>query len=228
MKPELPEQDTKNQIKRSVNEFQETNRMRPLLHVLAALIGLSLSAGIQAEGDVETGKLRAQTCMGCHGAPGMRNAYPGYRVPKLGGQYEFYIINALKAYKQESRAHPTMQAQAAGLSPQDMEHIAAYFNSLGDLSEIENNVDSTPAEQCVACHNKDGISPSDPSATQGAPVLAGQYPDYIVQALLEYQNGKRENAVMKGMASGLSRAEMEEIAEFYYAQDGLVAPHISE
>ena len=203
--------------------------MRPLLHVLAALVGLSVGTGVQAAGDVETGKLRAQTCMGCHGAPGMRNAYPGYRVPKLGGQHEFYIVSALKAYKQETRSHPTMRAQAAGLSEQDMEHIAAYFSSLRDYSAMKNEVTGNPpAQQCVACHNKDGVSPQDPQATQGAPILAGQYPDYIVQALIEYKSGDRENALMQGMASGLSREQMWAIAQFYYAQDGLVAPHISD
>lgn len=207
--------------------------MRPLLHVLAVLVSLSLAAGAQAAGDVETGKLRAQTCMGCHGAPGMRNAYPGYRVPKLGGQHDFYIVSALKAYKEKTRSHPTMQAQAATLTEEDMEHIAAYFSSLGDPASAENDVDpeDNPAQQCAACHNPDGVSPSDPEkikSTLGAPVLAGQYPDYVLQSLIEYKSGERENATMRGMAAALSREQMKAIAEFYYAQDGLVAPNIAE
>jgi len=201
--------------------------MRPLLHVLAVAACLFLGAGAQAAGDVETGKLRAQTCMGCHGAPGMRNAYPGYRVPKLGGQHDFYIVAALKAYKQRLRSHPTMQAQAATLSEQNMEDIAAYFSSLADPESTDAGSDN-PAVQCVACHNSDGVSPSDPTATQGAPILAGQYPDYILRALLDYKSGERENAVMNGMAAGLSREQMEAIADFYYKQDGLAAPDIAE
>jgi len=203
--------------------------MRPLLHVLAVIVCLFLGSPVQAAGDVETGKLRAQTCMGCHGAPGMRNAYPGYRVPKLGGQHDFYIVSALKAYKQEMRDHPTMQAQASTLTEQDMENIAAYFQSLGDPASVSNNVsDNNPAQQCAACHNADGISPSDPNAAQGAPILAGQYPDYIVRSLLDYKSGARQNAVMNGMAAGLTRAQMEEIADFYAAQQGLAAPHIAD
>ncbi|MDH3639290.1 MAG: cytochrome c [Gammaproteobacteria bacterium] len=94
-----------------------------------ALYGV-VSAALAA-GDAEQGRLRAQTCMGCHGAPGMRNAYPGYRVPKLGGQHAQYLMDALKAYQQRTRSHPTMQAQAADLSDQDMANIAAYFSQLG-------------------------------------------------------------------------------------------------
>jgi cytochrome c553 len=201
--------------------------MRPLLHVLAVTVCLSFGAGAQAAGDVETGKLLSQTCMGCHGAPGMRNAYPGYRIPKLGGQHDFYIVSALQAYQAGERSHPTMQAQAADLSPQDMEHIAAYFASLGDPASNEVSGDN-PAQQCAACHNPDGNSPEDPQATQGAPILAGQYPDYIVRALLDYQSGDRQNPVMNGMSAGLDEAEMKAIANFYYRQDGLAAPNIAD
>jgi len=92
--------------------------------------GAGVAPTVMAAGDAEQGRLKAQTCMGCHGAPGMRNAYPGYRVPKLGGQHSEYIIAALQAYKNETRSHPTMRAQAADLSDDDMSNIAAYFSSL--------------------------------------------------------------------------------------------------
>ncbi len=100
----------------------------------AALIASTVAApSAMAAGDVENGRLQAQTCMGCHGAPGMRNAYPGYRVPKLGGQHVDYIVNALQAYKNKLRSHPTMQAQAADMSDEDMADVAAYFSSLKDI-----------------------------------------------------------------------------------------------
>lgn len=104
--------------------------MKTALISAALILGFGLAPLAQA-GDIETGRLKAATCMGCHGAPGIRNAYPGYRVPKLGGQHEAYIIAALKAYKDRSRSHPTMIAQAADLGDQDMANIAAYFRSLG-------------------------------------------------------------------------------------------------
>jgi len=101
----------------------------------AASIAITVvSPSAVAEGDIDNGRLQAQTCMGCHGAPGMRNAYPGYRVPKLGGQHAEYIVAALQAYKAKLRSHPTMQAQAADLSDKDMADIAVYFASLKDIS----------------------------------------------------------------------------------------------
>jgi cytochrome c553 len=155
----------------------------------------------------------------------MRNAYPGYRVPKLGGQHPSYIISALKAYQEKTRSHPTMQAQAADLTQEDMENIAAYFASLSDSSSSAAKEDN-PATQCAACHGPDGVSsPDDP---QGAPILAGQYPDYIVQALHEYKTGERQNPIMSGFAAGLDKQQMETIAHFYAEQEGLAAPDIAD
>lgn len=108
--------------------------MKLALLCAALYVTVGMTQTATASGDVEKGRLKAQTCMGCHGAPGMRNAYPGYRVPKLGGQHADYIVAALTAYKKELRSHPTMQAQAADLSEEDMADIAAYFSSLKKLT----------------------------------------------------------------------------------------------
>ncbi|MDO5610978.1 MAG: cytochrome c [Pseudomonadota bacterium] len=70
------------------------------------------------------------TCRGCHGIPGYKNAYPSYRVPKLVGQSEVYLKNALTEYKQGKRQHPTMEAQAQSFSDEDIAAIAAYLASL--------------------------------------------------------------------------------------------------
>ena len=107
--------------------------MKLALFCAAVFVGSGLAQPAMAEGDVEQGRLTAQTCMGCHGAPGMRNAYPGYRVPKLGGQHAKYIVAALQAYKNNLRSHPTMRAQAADLTDEDMANIAAYFSSLKNI-----------------------------------------------------------------------------------------------
>jgi len=92
----------------------------------AAVLAL-LATPAALAGDGEAGRLKANTCMGCHGIPGYNNAYPTYRVPKLGGQSPEYIAAALKAYKTGERPHKTMQAQATSLSEQDIADIAAYF-----------------------------------------------------------------------------------------------------
>lgn len=83
-----------------------------------------------AKGDLAKGKTLAYTCTGCHGIAEYKNAYPSYRVPKIAGQNEHYIVAALNAYKKHERNHPTMQAQAQSFSDQDIADIAAYLASL--------------------------------------------------------------------------------------------------
>jgi len=101
----------------------KTNYLYSLL--LASAVALPTSG--LAAGDAAAGKVKAFTCMGCHGIPSYTNAYPTYHVPKLGGQHAQYLVSALQAYKAGQRSHKTMQAQAYSLSAQDMEDIAAYF-----------------------------------------------------------------------------------------------------
>ncbi len=80
------------------------------------------------------------------------------------------------------------------------------------------------AQVCSACHGTSGISAYE--QTQ-APIIAGQYADYIVRALKDYKSGARENAVMQGMSANLSEQDMTDIAAYYAQQDGLAAPEIS-
>jgi cytochrome c553 len=126
----LKNQSYRNLARLKNSELRENRSMKNAL-VFATTLAISGLAGVaQAEGDPGAGREKAFTCMGCHGAPGLRNAYPAYRVPKLGGQHEKYIVTALKAYQSKERTHPTMQAHAATMTEQDMADIAAYFNSL--------------------------------------------------------------------------------------------------
>ncbi len=67
------------------------------------------------------------SCLGCHGIDGYRNAYPSFRVPKIGGQKREYLATALKAYRAGTREHPTMQAQGSDLSDQAIDDLAAWF-----------------------------------------------------------------------------------------------------
>ncbi len=97
--------------------------------LLLAMVFLAQPA--LAEGDAEAGKELGYTCLGCHGIEGYRNAYPSYRVPKLGGQKAGYLVIALKGYRSGERSHPTMQAQATSMSDQEIEDVAAYLASLG-------------------------------------------------------------------------------------------------
>ena len=107
-------------------------RTKTGLKMLSVYLATLATTATYAAGDTEAGRSKAFTCMGCHGVPSYTNAYPTYHVPKLGGQHAPYLVAALQAYKNGQRNHGTMRAQASNLSDQDMEDIAAYFESRKD------------------------------------------------------------------------------------------------
>lgn len=100
--------------------------MKSASWVWIALAALASGPALAA-GDPDAGRIKANTCMGCHGIPLYNNAYPTYRVPKIGGMSAEYLEVALKAYRSGERQHPTMQSQATTMSDDDIADIAAFI-----------------------------------------------------------------------------------------------------
>jgi len=139
-------------------------------------------------------------------------------VPNLGGQHPKYIANALTAYAAGDRPHQTMHAQASILSEQDRADIAAYLQ--GEPVQPSNQVVGTPppaTQTCVACHGADGAK----TVSDDYPILAGQYADYLVQALKDYKSGKRKNPIMAGIITGIDEKDFPALAKFFANQRGL-------
>ena len=185
---------------------------------LALLVSTALAtstAFAQTAGNAERGKDIANTCLGCHGVPGYKNAYPNYSVPKLEGQHPEYIVLALQAYRSGERSHLTMHSQASSLSDQDMADIATYFS--GKVVTKENNPAEGPtppaAAVCVACHGDNGVG-----ITGQYPTLAGQHADYIEQALREYRKGGRKNPIMGTFANQIKEEDIRVLARYYAKQ----------
>jgi len=201
--------------------------------LLAVLLSLTLTGSSLAwaqepaaapapPGDATRGAVLSNTCMGCHGIDGYRNAYPSYRVPKLGGQHPEYVVIALQGYKNQTRPHKTMHAQAATQSDEDIRDIAAFFASEGAIRKAASPVGEAPAKAatCVACHGDGGIS-----VASNWPSLAGQHKDYIEHALGEYKAGLRKDPVMGSQASGLTPEEITELATYFSSHAGLFTVH---
>ena len=69
-------------------------------------------------------------CIGCHGIPGYKTAFPSvYHVPRIAGQQPGYIVAALKEYKSGARSHPSMRGIAASLSEEQMQKLAEYYGA---------------------------------------------------------------------------------------------------
>lgn len=66
------------------------------------------------------------------------------------------------------------------------------------------------ASICMTCHGVNGIS-----TTPLVPNLAGQKEAYIVKALKDFREGKRDSSIMRSMASNLSDADIADLAAFF-------------
>lgn len=188
------------------------------------ILSLFMAQSALAEDESEVGKELAYSCLGCHGIDGYRNAYPSYRVPKLGGQKAAYLVIALKGYRDGSRSHPTMVAQADSLSDQQIEAVAAYLAGLGGDTVAAGGSDAAAAEKsrpeaaqaCVACHGPNGVS-----VNAIWPTIAGQHEDYLLQALKKYRDGTRTDPLMTAQAKLLAEEDLEILARYFAKLDGL-------
>jgi cytochrome c553 len=88
--------------------------------------------------------------------------------------------------------------------------LAGTVHAKGNLE----NGKAKAAQVCAACHGAEGNKPTAPEQ----PILAGQYPDYLIKALTDYKTGKRSNPIMKAFAGQLSRQEMEDLAAWFSSQ----------
>ena len=100
-----------------------------MLDITAFLSNIKFSNNIDKDeifGDPLAGRKKAKNCSSCHGNRG-KSASPGF--PNLTGQYETYLIHALKQYRSGKRTNPMMTGMAAALSDKDIEDIAAFYAS---------------------------------------------------------------------------------------------------
>ena len=86
----------------------------------------------------------------------------------------------------------------------------AAFSAVGPVHAAGDiQAGKAKAAVCAGCHgaNGQGVAPN--------PALAGKNGDQLAQALRDFKSGKRDNAVMKGMASVLSDQDIENVAAYY-------------
>jgi cytochrome c553 len=98
--------------------------------MLTAAAGLAL--GAQAAAAQDKPAPNVAMCIGCHGIPGYKTAFPEvYHVPKIAGQQPGYIEAALKAYRAGQRPHPSMRGIAGDLSDEAIAAYAKYYGGTG-------------------------------------------------------------------------------------------------
>ena len=200
--------------------------LRSLTALLVASVTVLSAQAQDIKGDAAAGLKKNAMCIGCHGIAGYQASFPEiYKVPKISGQGEKYIVSALNAYKKGERKHPSMRGIATSLSDQDMADLAAFYSASGvdaNAKPLEKAADGSAKAvelvakgACSSCHGESLSKPIDPSY----PKLAGQYSDYLFVALKAYKTEGnpqvgRGNAIMGGVAKQFSNAELKVLANY--------------
>ena len=194
------------------------------LWILAATIsGAIASNSALPAGNAEAGATKAAVCGACHGATG-NSINPEW--PSLAGLGADYIAEQLENFKEAKRNNPIMMPIAAGLSPDDMADLGAYFGS-----QVNTGLEADPSfwqageklyrggdtahgvPACMACHGPTGrgIEPAK------FPALRGQHSVYVAKQLNDYSSGARAtgpNGIMPTIAKRLSADDIRNVASY--------------
>ena len=171
-------------------------------------------APAEASGDAAylKGAEVAAICTGCHGENGVSTTAD---IPSLAGQQPVYLMISTQEYADGSRGHAEKEAMLQGLGEIDIEKMAMYFASQApEPREPPPFGDPRGGEPltavCGSCHGARGVS-QDPMV----PNLAGQEPNYLVNAITAYRSNERRH---EDMVADKSDEEIASIAAFYSVQ----------
>ncbi len=201
------------------------NRLSVFAAAISGMIvsGSALPAADVHRPDAQAGAAKATVCQACHGANG-NSANPQW--PSLAGIGADYIAEQLQNFKEGKRNNAIMMPLAAGLSPDDMADLGAYFGGLPNTG-LEADPSYWQAGQklyrggdkdrgipaCMACHGPTGAG-NEPAKF---PALRGQHSEYVVKQLNDYVSGARPagpGAIMPAIAKRLSPEDMRNVASY--------------
>jgi cytochrome c553 len=179
--------------------------------LLAMLVApVAMTSPVQAAGSAQAGAGKAAVCVACHG-PNGNSTNPMW--PVLAGQNAAYIKAQLQYFHAKTRVDPSgvMPPQAANLSAQDIDDLAAYFSAQTPAGLEADPSYWQPGEKlyragdpdrgvpaCMACHGPEGRGV--PSA--GYPQLRAQHAVYLLAQLNQYATDTRYTRDNKGQSSG--------------------------
>lgn len=187
-------------------------------------------------GEENTPRAVLDRCGRCHGADGRGR---GGTAPKLAGQHEAYLYLALRAFQRGGRHSGIMEPVARGLKEQEIRELAAYYARLTPAVGTHGGDSGSPASlsahspallrgreiamhgiasqkipACSKCHG-----PAQPHPRHEYPMLAGQYPDYLVLQLKLFEKGHRGGSpyahLMEKVAPKLEPQQMRDVAAYY-------------
>ncbi len=206
-------------------------------HVPSNVAWTAATVAEASGGNAFRGLLLARRCEHCHGSEGFS---PVGSTPNLAGMDKLAIWKQLEDFRDGKRSSPVMVPIAQSLSPRDVADLVAYYAALPIYPDPQDNrvfpeqnaqaghspiafrlvafgEGSRGIPPCQACHGPVGYK-------VGAPSLATQNADYVLNQLDAFADGSRANDInqpMRTIAALLSENEREALAAYYGAGLGL-------
>lgn len=96
---------------------------------------------------------------------------------------------------------------------------AALLAAVPMIGFAQGNAEAAKAKvaMCVGCHEIPGYKASFPTV-YSVPMIAGQSPRYLENALHAYRKGERSHPTMRGIAGSLSDQDIADLAAYYGAK----------
>ena len=188
--------------------------MKTTAYVLGTIVLSIITASAHGIGDPVTGKLKAGVCMGCHGVDG-NSPIPAY--PKLSGQLNGFIVKQTLDFRSGDRKDAVMSVMI-NIIPgiDDLQDIAAYFNSQPVMTGSSKDAPLEARgrevyfrERCHFCHTEGGRPTEKIFAPP--PVIGGQYKEYLIKSMKDFQSGTRKADIYNLMEQTLIRLTDEDI-----------------
>lgn len=184
---------------------------RKILRGAIVLGGIALSGVAFAKPSAE---MLANTCAGCHGTHGVSQ---GPAAPTIAGISNEYFIEAMKAYRENTRPSTIMTRIAKGYTDEEIQAMAGYFSGQKFVA-MPQEADAKLAKRgaqihersCDKCHSEGGRASED-----DAGILKGQWKPYLHWTLEDFLSGKRE--MPKKMATAMEKVKAE------HGEEGMAA-----
>ena len=208
-------------------------KSEPALRVPSDVAWTGETLAIISKGDAFRGLLLARRCNHCHGEEGFSAVA---MIPNLAGIDGLSFWKQMEDFKSGKRSSAVMQEVASRSSAKDSADLGAYYSMLPTGSDAQDKRSFPQAMQdparasmaielivfgdgrrgippCQACHGPIGL-------VKGAPSLATQNGDYLLEQLNRFSNGDRANDInvrMRSIARQLTDQEKTALAEYYGA-----------
>lgn len=211
----------------------QREQAEPPLRVPTEVAWTSETLALISKGDAFRGLLLARRCSHCHGEEGF-SAFP--TIPNLAGLDQLSFWKQMEDFKSGKRVSAIMQEIAVRDTAKDSADLAVYYSMLPTGSDSQDKRsfpqamrDPTRASMaielivfgdgrrgippCQGCHGPIG-------SVKGAPSLASQNADYLLEQLNHFASGDRANDInvrMRSIARQLTDQEKTALAQYYGA-----------